>query len=407
MPQMRTNRQAAKSQKFILVPGAVYNSGDKVKVKPEPNLSEVEFNIFKFNNRTRPKDKKKVLIIFSFYEFGTEILSVLYCIPRLIHQNPGLYVIVAGWLGRDYLYRHLADEYWELKEEYQSLREYADAFSHNSVNLKKLNDKLGEFGMVATGREMSHFCLGHRCYDCDHYFMSHEYLNPKCPKCKSSNLSKPLFSDVQRHKKTALPLPEPSLKMIAEAKKYLKPNSVGIFARGRTRYGRNLQPEFYVKLISLLEYMGYNPIWLGEKCSVLPCPVDHITDFSRLPESQNLELTLAIVKQLKFTIQFWTASTRLASMVKTPWILFESPDQLAGQGQEGIRIALTTDWDKKKIVLANYNDVFENHETALGLVQKSIEDIQSHDFSTIVGMVENDKTVNEWLSKFKYWWDNE
>lgn len=407
MPQMRTNRQVAKNQKFVIVPGAVYNSGDKVKVKPEANLDEVEFNIFKFNNRSRPKDKKKVLIVFSFYEFGTEILSVLYCLPRLINMNPGFYVIVAGWHGRDYLYRHLADEYWELKEEHQWLREYADAFNHNSVNLKKLHNKLSDFGVVAAGKEMTHFCLGNRCFDCDHYFMSYEYLNPKCPKCKSANLSKPLFCDVKRHKKTALPLPVPSNKTMVEARKYLGTNPVGIFARGRTRYGRNLQPEFYVELIKLLEGMGYSPIWLGEKCSVLPCPVDHITDFSRLPESRNLELTLAIVKQLNFTIQFWTASTRLASLVKTPWILFESPDQLAGGGQEGMRIALTTDWDKKKIVLANYNDVFANHEAALSLVKKSVEDIQSQNFSTIVGMVENHKTVSEWLEKFNYWWDDE
>jgi hypothetical protein len=38
---------------------------------------------------------------------------------------------------------------------------------------------------------------------------------------------------------------------------------------------------------------------------------------------------------LQFTIQFWTASTRLASMMGVPWILFESPDQIAGNGQEG------------------------------------------------------------------------
>jgi alkanesulfonate monooxygenase SsuD/methylene tetrahydromethanopterin reductase-like flavin-dependent oxidoreductase (luciferase family) len=49
------------------------------------------------------------------------------------------------------------------------------------------------------------------------------------------------------------------------AKQYLKPNSVGIFARGRAMYGRNLSPEFYVNLIKMLEDLGYNPIWLGEK----------------------------------------------------------------------------------------------------------------------------------------------
>jgi hypothetical protein len=42
-------------------------------------------------------------------------------------------------------------------------------------------------------------------------------------------------------------------------------------------------------------------------------------DFSRLPEARDLELTLAIISQLQFTVQFWTASTRLAAMVGTPF----------------------------------------------------------------------------------------
>lgn len=405
MPEMRTNSKITKSKKRFLIPGAVYNSGDRKKINSETILDSVEFNIFKFNNRTRPKDKKKIIILFSFYEFGTETLSVLYCFPRFIHLNPGYYVIVVGWYGREYLYRHIADEFWELKEEYQWLREYADSYSHNSTNLKILSEKLSEMGVLATGKEMTHFCLGHRCLDCNHYFMTQEYFNPVCNKCKSSNLIRPLLSDVKKHRKLMHPLPRPSTKMIVKAKKYLKPNSVGIFARGRTRYGRNLQPEFYVKLIKLLEYMGYSPIWLGEKQSVLPCPVNHIVDFSSKPESRDLELTLAIVSQLKFTIQFWTASTRLASMVGTPWILFESPDQLVGKGQEGIRIALTTDWNKKKIVLSNYLDVFENHEMALGLAQKAIKDIQQQDFSTMIGMIKEKCVVESWLSKFNYWWE--
>ncbi len=404
---MRSNRKIVKSQKKFLIPGAVYNSGDKKKINPEFNLDEITLSTFKFNNRIRPKDKKKILIIFSFYEFGTEILSVLYCIPKLIHLNPGYYVIVAGWYGREYLYRHLADEYWELKEEYQWLREYADSYNHNSLNLNKLSNRLSEMGILVTGKEMTHFCLGHKCLDCNHYFMTYEYLHPKCPKCKSNNLDRPLLSDVKKHRKSMLPLPLPSLKMLVKAKEYLKPNSVGIFARNRVRYGRNLPSEFYVNLINLIERMGYNPIWLGEKQSVLPCPVDHIIDFSRMPESKDLELTLAIIKQLNFTIQFWTASTRLASLVETPWVLFESPDQLSGSGQEGIRIALTTNYEKKKIVLTNYQDVLDNQELALELVQKSVEEIREQNFSTIIGMVENRETVNKWLKKFDYWWDYE
>jgi len=58
-------------------------------------------------------------------------------------------------------------------------------------------------------------------------------------------------------------------------------------------------------------------------------------------------------------------------------------------------------------VLANYNDVLENKELGLRLVQKSVEEIQRQDFSTIVGMVENRETVDKWITKFNHWWDNE
>jgi hypothetical protein len=86
-----------------------------------------------------------------------------------------------------------------------------------------------------------------------------------------------------------------------------------------------------------------------------------------MPESRDLELVLAIISHLKFTVQFWTASTRLASAMKVPWLLFESPNQIVGNGQEGIRIALTTDEDKKKLVLSNYFNVLENQEERMFL----------------------------------------
>jgi hypothetical protein len=191
--------------------------------------------------------------------------------------------------------------------------------------------------------------------------------------------------------------------MQSKARELLKPNSVGIFARGRKIYGRNLSSEFYVKLISTLEEMGYNPIWLGEKQSVQPCPVDHIVDFSRMEESRDLELTLAIMTNLQFTIQFWTASTRLASMMGVPWILFESPDQIAGNGQEGKRIALTTDYNKKKLVLAHYFSVVENHELALDVLKKAIKEMNEDNWEDILGLVEDQGIVSEMVQKQKEW----
>ena len=67
--------------------------------------------------------------------------------------------------------------------------------------------------------------------------------------------------------------------------------------------------------------MDYNPIWLGEKQSTLACPVSDVVDMTRKPEARDLELTLAIVSQLEFTIQFWTASTRLSALVGTPYLV--------------------------------------------------------------------------------------
>ena len=224
-----------------------------------------------------------------------------------------------------------------------------------------------------------------------------------CPYCKSKNVHMGYLSDIPHHRKSAVHVPRPSEEAQQKAKKYLKGNDVGIFARSRALYGRNLPPEFYIKLIIFLEDLGYNPIWLGEKQSVLPCPVDHIVDFSRMPESRNLELTLSIISNLKFTVQFWTASTRLASMMDVPWILFESPDQIAGNGQEGRRIALTTDYNKKKIVLSHYCSVAENHDAALKVLHKAIDEMKNDNWDDVFGLLEDVEIVRQMAKKQLEW----
>jgi hypothetical protein len=174
----------------------------------------------------------------------------------------------------------------------------------------------------------------------------------------------------------------------------MKPKTVGVVARGRKTYGRNLQPEFYVKLIKVLEQMGYNPIWLGEKQSTQPCPVDHIVDFSRMPDSGDLEKTLAIVCGCEFTIQFWTASTRLAGMMGVPYLLFESPDQIFGNGQEGYRRNLC-DFGPAKLCISHYLNVYNNHAAAMKLVKKCVKDIERGDFNDVVGLVEREEVVTQ------------
>lgn len=378
------------------------NPGNGEPLEKEAKIEEIKFNKYKFNNRPKPLDKRRILFITCFNEFGCESIALMYCIPQIIQRYSGCYIICVGWYGREYLYRHLVDEFWEIKEEYQWLREYSQAFLHTSKNLEKLENSLADFGRVYKGVSMGQICLGNTCRACKN-FWGEQGENLICPSCKSSDIDKGLLNDVKRHKSNAVYIPKPSSKVIVQAKTYLKPNPVGIFARGRVCYGRNLRSEFYVKLIAQLESQGFNPIWLGEKQSVLPCPVSHIIDFSRLPEARNLELTLAIISQLKFTIQFWTASTRFASMMGTPWILFESPDQIVGNGQEGIRIALTTDPQKKKIILAQYWNVVEKEKESLSIVDRAIYEMKNNNWDDIIGLVDEPDLIRSMLLKQDNW----
>ena len=241
--------------------------------------------------------------------------------------------------------------------------------------------------------------MNNTCRSCKNVWNDINY-NKYCPKCNSDDLQRSLFSDTKTYKETALKVPKPSESVMQLADKFVKnKRTVGIFARGRKCYGRNLPPKFYKKLIKTLRYMDYDVIWLGEKQSVIPCPVKDVIDFSRMEESKNLELLLAIVSKLCFTIQFWTASTRFSSMTETPWILFESPDQICGRGQEGIRIALTTDDNKKKIVLAHYLNVVNDLDLAIETVKRSIFEINNNNWETIVGMVDNKEIIQGMLKK--------
>lgn len=377
------------------------NAGDNKFIEKEKFLKEIKFNKYKISKKDRP-DPQKVLIITNFSEFGCEALGLMYCIPRILQQFSRHYIICVGWYGREFLYRHLVDEYWEIDEQYQFLREYCNAFAHTSKNLSNLEKSLEQYGTVFRGYLFGYFCVFYACNKCKHMWNYEEHTGT-CVNCGSNEYTSPILYDISHYKRLAVKIPRPSKKCLDLAKKYLKPNAVGIFARGRKTYGRNLPEDFYIKLINLLEGLGFNPIWLGEKQSVLPCPVNHIVDFSRLPESQNLELTLAICAQLEFTVQFWTASTRLASMVDTPWLLFETPEQIAGIGQEGRRIDLVTDYNKRKLVLSNYHTVMENQESALDIVKKSIFEMQNDNWSDMIGLVEDANVVKAMMTKQENW----
>jgi ADP-heptose:LPS heptosyltransferase len=346
----------------------------------EEKFEKIGLNIFNFSKRERPKDPEKIMYVFCFSEFGCESLGLMYVIPKMKKEYPDSYMIAIGWYGREYLYRHLVDEFWEVKKEHQKLREYSKAFHHTSRNLMKLELSFRGKGVVCPSAYLGQYVVGARCLKCGKFYEKEK--NAECPQCKSTEFDPSIFGNMAEAKRNVVRIPNPSKEVLDKANEYIDDNTVGVFARGRKRYGRNLSPEFYKELISLLEKRGYNIIWLGEEASTQACPCDHILDFSRLPESRNLELTLAILSKLKFTIQYWTASTRFASMMGTPYLLFESPDQIYGNGQEGYRRWLC-DFSPNKLVIAHFRDMFENKTRCLELTNKAIEEIEFYNFNDL------------------------
>ena len=360
----------------------------------EKRLGEITFNVHKLNHRPKPSSKNRIKIISCFSEFGCEIVGSLYCIPRILKRYPGAYIIAMGWYGREYLYRHLVDEFWEIKEEYMWLRDTARAFHNLSYNLEKVEEAATAYGDVIPAVQLGKFAVCNMCRTCGKFWHEWRTQTESCPVCKSTVMVRSIFTDIKNNKSKAKLIPRPSQKLQEWAKTVVKKPAVGIFARARKTYGRNLPPEFYVKLITRLEQQGYSVVWLGEKQSTLPCPVDHVMDFSRMPESRDLEKTLAIICNLEFTIQFWTASTRLSAIMGVPFLLFESPEQICVSlsgimgAQEGKRLELAS-FGPKKVVLAHYMSVLAEQDKALDLVDKAIGEMKEGNYEEMLGMVED------------------
>lgn len=369
----------------------------------EQKLDNISFTVWKNNSRPKPS-RQKILIVSCFSEFGCEIVGRMYCIPRLLKQFPGRYIIAMGWYGREYLYRNLVDEFWEIKEDYMWLRDRTYAFHHISDNLKRLEQSASVHGSVVPSVMLGKYAIGNFCKTCGKFWNEWREATGVCPVCKSTVVIDSLFGAIEHYKKTAARIPRPSAAMLEWAKSFVKPNTVGIFARGRKTYGRNLPPEFYTKLINQLESKGYNVIWLGEKQSTIPCPVPHVYDFSRTDEARDLEKTLAIICCLKFTVQFWTASSRLAGMMGIPYILFESPEQIYCSGytpgQEGKRLELTT-FGPKKLVLSHYLNVLNDQDKGLEIFGDAVTELEAGNYEDIIGMVQ-DKASTELLKTTYY-----
>jgi len=360
------------------------------KKSKEQKIDYFRFNVFKFTKRQK---SSKVLVITNFCELGVETLACMYSIPKLLEIFNSYYVILVGWSGRDYFYRHLVDEFWELKSENYWLKDSCNAFYHNSENLDRLENELKKIGTLFKGHYLGNFLVSNVCKKC---FNSWRGENLICGKCGAREITCPLFDRVE-NKKFLRSIPKPKKEIIDSVRKHVPDNSVAIFARNRKTYGRNLPKSFYYDLNNLIKYKGYTPIYLGENSSSLN--MEGCVDFSSMPMVQDLSFTLAVLSCVKFSIQFWTASTRLSSIVDTPFILVESFDQIALRGQEGLRIAAVSNFNKKKIILCNYLNFLENLESGLGAVGTAINEVELDDWNYVADLTGDKKMIYSLLDQ--------
>ena len=370
-------------------------------LKKEPTLSSISFYRHKFNKRT--PSKNNVVFISAFFEFGCESLMSLYILPALLEKYRGKYIVVLGWYGRDFIYKDFVDEYWELKEEYQFLREHCRAFYHQSTNLKKLEVKLSDFGTILHKNEYGNIVCFPVLDECNINTSPYTLCKGRvmrydtyqqCLKCDYKYPKKGIYFDAVKAKKTAR-WPVISPDKIEIAKSIIPPNAVGITARGRKTYGRNLTEEHYIQLIEMLKAKGYNPVWTGEKVSIMPCPCSDILDLSQRDEYRDLEQVLAYTSLMQFTIQYWTASTRLAGLVGTPYVIFESPDQIWGAGQEGYRLYLSSKTDKIKLVISHFQMTLKDIDGYKSCMLETINEIENDDYSIKIGLVENQESIKQ------------
>lgn len=384
-----------------LVPARKRNPGDKASYISEERIGELVFRVHKFGPRPRPS-VPNVAIFPHFCEFGSEFVASMYCLPFLLNGRlQGKYSVVMGWHGRAYLYKHLVDEFWELAEEHMWLRESSRAFHHDSVNLRRAEKAARQHGVVVnTSMEYGIMAVYERLRACTSAGCGGRVGmrtdgRQRCEKCGTLYPPPGFYRYVNDMKERAVWVPRPSQAKLDLVEPLLGPNPVGVTGRNRKCYGRNLDADFYRKLLLRLEAAGYTPVWLGEPATSLPCPVDHVYDFSRSPMAGDLEITLALVSKLKFTVQFWTASTRLAGVTGVPFLLFESPGQIYGpEGQEGFRMSLCTR-GPKKLVLAHYKNVVENQDAGLDLVFKAVSEMERGNYDNLVGLVENEAVVHQ------------
>lgn len=381
---------------------ALFNSSEKSYLPQhfsEELLRQVSFKIHKFNNR-RKLSKDRTVLICAFSEFGCETVGCLYCLPKLVQGYVGQYVIGVGWYGRAYLYKHLVDEFWELDPQYMFLRDRTYAFHHRSKNLTTIEDKLQAYGKVITSNQLGAYLVGNVCRTCGYYWSESLQRAAHCPTCKSTVIIRSMLTTIKEYQKKVRKIPQPRAEYLEWARKLVGNNAVCVFARNRKTYGRNLSVNFYHSIALRLKSSGYTVVWAGEKINSIP-PPDGVIDFVSSPYAADLERTLAVICACRFTIQFFTASSRLAGIMGVPFILFESPEQLypynferQNCGQEGKRLDLTT-FGNRKVVVCDFKTLAANEDKGIALLEKAIDELEQGDTNDIIGLVPDKELVLE------------
>ena len=372
-----------------------YDNLDGNAYKKEKKLEFIKLKRHIFKNNTN----KDFLFIFCLVEFGCELLIPHYLLPKICSTNKNKQIVVVGWQGRDFLYKHLADEFWEVDESCMWLRETTRALHHVSNNIRRLELVLKKYGEILPSHKMGNALLEAKCLECGHRFGS-KNIQKFCEKCNKDNIKQSFFAQKEIAKKQYVDLPAVSENARTWAKKYVNKNCVAVFARNRVAYGRNLDINFYKILLDKIKSKGCVPIWMGEKQSILNCPDENVLDFSKLPESKDLQYAIAVLERCDYSIQFWTASTRLSLEANCPYILIESPDQIYGAGQEGIRLDLLNKKNTPHIILlCNFDKCIESSFDFLDVVENSIDEVYKKEFGIKIGLVNDVDYVKSLMEK--------
>jgi len=383
---MRSNHESitnsAKPKLYRYYPNTSTTNTTLIK-KNEPILDQIIFDRHIFNINT----DKPVVLLSCLVEFGCESLLPHYFLPEFLHKTKNHHKVAVGWRGRKLFYKNF-DEFWEIDDQFMFLRDYCLAFTNVSKNIKNLENSLKQYGQVIPAQLLGNTFHEKKCNGCGAIILP---ISPNliCTKCKGTDFAPSLLEDPVNGKKRYKKMDLDLSKYDSYLNSIFNNKTIGVFARNRTTYGRNLPESFYIEFIKILRQKNYDVIWLGEEQSTLKCPLNDIYDVTKSEFKDDLEFCLALVGRCVGTFQAWTASTRFSQIMNVPFCLIESPDQLQGRGHEGKRLELLTqEKDKCKIIISNYLNSKNNLDKLLEIcIFNFLDFIENKNSNTVVGIL--------------------